>query len=205
MPTIRFNMQAWWALAASLVASGSVFAQEPENPATCTRRGPIHRMLHHSAHTVKDKFIGYPETYVEPPLGHYLVEQMAVQVAKADPHRFTLYRTDFLPGTNQWSPTGASRFNIMYAKLAGWPGPILIEWTPDQPELADARRKTVVALLEKSRLPIGADRVVVGPSPYPGGQGAEGVFYYGNQLQRSQGGAHGFALPPNVTVSSGVH
>ena len=86
--------------------------------------------------------IGYPENFVEPPLGHYVNEQFTVQVAKADPHRFTLYRSDFLPGTSQFSPIGASRFNIMATRMPGWLGPITIEWTPDQPELAQrgARR-----------------------------------------------------------------
>ena len=83
--------------------------------------------------------IGYPENFVEPPLGHYINEQFTVQVAKADPHRFTLYHTDFLPGTNQFSPIGASRFNIMATRIPGWLGPITIEWTPEQPELAQSR------------------------------------------------------------------
>lgn len=206
MPPILGRIRAWGVVAATVLASvGTVRAQEAENPSTCTRRGPIHRMFHHSAHTIKDKFIGYPETFVEPPLGHFVREQMSVQVAKADPHRFTLYRSDFLPGTNQWSPIGASRFNIMYSKLASWPGPILIEWTPDQPELADQRRKTVVALLEKSRLPMGPERVVIGPSPYPGALGVEATGLLGNQLNRNQGASASFPLPPNVSASSGVH
>ncbi len=207
MSLILRRIRACGAFAATIWSSvGAVaWAQEAENPATCTRRGPIHRMIHHSSHTLKDKFIGYPETFVEPPLGYFVREQMAVQVAKADPHRFTLYHTDFLPGTSQWSPIGASRFNIMYSKLASWPGPILIEWTPDKPELADQRRKTVVALLEKSRTPMGPERVVIGPSPYPGALGAEAIGVFGNQLQRNQGAGTSFPLPPNVSASSGVH
>ena len=55
--------------------------------------------------------IGYPENFIEPPLGYYVREQLSLQVAKADPHRFTLYRTDFLPGTDRFSPGGADRFN----------------------------------------------------------------------------------------------
>ena len=117
--------------------------------------------------------IGYPENFVEPPLGYYVNEQLAVQVAKADTHRFTLYHTDFLPGTNQFSPIGASRFNIMAMRMPGWFGPITIEWTPEQPDLAQSRRQAIVEVLRQHGKPILADRVVIAPSPYPGAMGVE--------------------------------
>ncbi len=75
-----------------------------------------------------------------------------MQVAKADPHRFTLYGTDFLPGTDRFSPIGASRFNLMFARLPDWSGPILVEWTPDQPDLAQARRQAVLDTLTSGGL-----------------------------------------------------
>ena len=101
-------------------------------------------MFHHSAHTLQDKFVGYPDTFIEPPLGYYVNEQFAVQVAKADTHRFTLYRSDFLPGTSLFSPSGASRFNIMSTRIPGWMGPITVEWTPEQPALAEQRRQALL-------------------------------------------------------------
>ena len=114
---------------------GPVLAQAPAEPASaqplCSRRGRIHRMFHHVGHTAQDKFVGYPETFIEPPLGYYSTSSSAVQVAKADTHRFTLYRSDFLPGTTLFSPSGASRFNIMSTRIPGWMGPITVEWTPD--------------------------------------------------------------------------
>ena len=119
----------------------------PTAPPVCNRRGRLHRMFHHTAHTVQDKLIGYPENFAEPPLGHYINEQFAVQVAKADPHRFTLYHSDFLPGTSLFSPIGASRYNIMATRMPGWLGPITIEWTPEQPELAESRRQAIVETL----------------------------------------------------------
>ena len=161
-------------------------------------------MFHHTAHTVQDKWIGYPENFVEPPLGHYINEQFAVQVAKADPHRFTLYRSDFLPGTSLLSPIGASRYNIMATRMPGWVGPITIEWTPEQPELAQARRQAIVGILQQSGQPIVADRVVVAPSPYPGAMGVEASNNFGNTIMRSQMSAPVFALPPTETSSMGV-
>ena len=144
----RKAKRAMWMGGAALIlisASSTADAQSADGPASapavCTRRGPIHRMFHHAAHTVQDTFVGYPDAFVEPPLGHYVNEQFAVQVAKANTHRFTLYRSDFLPGTSQFSPSGASRFNVMATRIPGWMGPIMIEWTPDQP--AAARRAAV--------------------------------------------------------------
>ena len=76
-----------------------------------------------------------------------------MQVAKADPHRFTLYRTDFLPGTSSFCRGGA-RFNLMFSRLPGWLGPVIVEWTPDEPGLAEARRQAVLATLQRAGRPI---------------------------------------------------
>ena len=146
-------------------------AQMPEGPApaqpVCTRRGRIHRMFHHVSHTAVDKFVGYPDTFIEPPLGYYANEQFSVQVAKANTHRFTFYRSDFLPGTCQFSPAGASRFNIMTARVPAWMGPITVEWTPDDPALAEQRRAAVVQTMAQGWLAgpgrSGRDRAVAVP------------------------------------------
>ena len=113
---------SWAAIVTGLVAhearrSRPDAARRPARPGLHPPRR-LHRMFHHTAHTVQDNFIGYPETFVEPPLGYLHQRQFAVQVAKADPHRFTLYQTDFLPDTDQFSPIGASRFNMMYVAAA---------------------------------------------------------------------------------------
>jgi hypothetical protein len=179
--------------------------EEPSNPpAVCARRGRLHRMFHHVAHTTEDKFVGYPANFIEPPLGHYVNEQLAVQVAKADPHRFTLYRSDFLPGTSLFSPIGASRYNIMQARIPGWLGPITIEWTPEQPELAELRRQAVLETLAQTGKPVVAERVVIAPSPYPGGVGTEAANNFMNAVGRSQMSGASYILPPNVSADVGV-
>jgi hypothetical protein len=198
----------WSCIAATLGLAPRAVAQVPVEPdgqaVVCSRRGRLHRLFHHSAHTIQDKFIGYPENFVEPPLGAYVKEQFAVEVAKADPHRFTLYRSDFLPGTSQFSPVGASRYNIMAPRMPAWPGPITIEWTPEQPELAQARRQAIVETLIKAGQPIVADRVVIAPSPYPGAMGIEAMNNFNNTIARTQLAAPGFALSPTETAASGV-
>jgi hypothetical protein len=190
------------------LVAGSVWAQAPETApgqtAVCNRRGPIHRMLHHSAHQLQDKFIGYPETFVEPPLGYYAREQFSIQVAKADPHRFTLYKSDFLPGTDKFSPTGAARFNLMFSRLSGWLGPINVEWTPDEPELAKARRQVVLATLQRAGKPVVPERVVIGPSPYPGAWGVEAGTDYTNIITRAQMAAQNYTLSPAIGAYGGI-
>jgi hypothetical protein len=209
MDQIAIRFMGWSAVAAAFVlAPAAATAQVPEEssstPAVCTRRGRLHRMFHHVAHTTEDKFVGYPQNFLEPPLGHYVSEQLAVQVAKADPHRFTLYRSDFLPGTSQFSPIGASRFNIMQARMPGWLGPISVEWTPEQPELAQARRRVILDTLAKSGKPVVDGRVIIAPSPYPGAMGVEAANNFTNTMGRSQMAAPTFPLPPTESSALGV-
>jgi hypothetical protein len=197
-------------LVAMLVfAASPSHAQTADDPVPaqpmCARSGRLHRMFHHVAHTAQDKFVGYPNTFIEPPVGYYVNEQFAVQVAKANTHRFTFYRSDFLPGTSQFSPSGASRFNVMATRIPGWMGPIMVEWTPDQPALAEQRRAAVHETLQKAGMPLVAERVVVGPSPYPGAMGAEAVNHIGNIILRNGSAATTFPLPPAETAATGVH
>jgi len=189
----------------SSIPASAQTAADPGAGPVCNRRGRVHRMFHHAAHTVQDKFVGYPDTFIEPPLGYYVNEQLAVQVGKANTHRFTFYRSDFLPGTTSFSPSGASRFNVMFARIPAWMGPINVEWTPEQPVLAEQRRQAVLETLQRAGQPILADRVVIGPSPYPGAMGTEAANNFGNTVGRSQSAATSFALPPTETAATGVH
>lgn len=178
-------------------------APAPTGP-VCNKRGRIHRMFHHVTHTLDDDFIGSPAAFYEPPLGSYINRQFAIQVSKADTHRFAVYDTDFLPGTDLFSPIGASRFNLMYGRLPAWPGPIAVEWTPDRPELAEARRRKIVETLAAAGCPMPAERVVIGPSPYPGGIGTEGAGHFNNMVSRSESAVLAFPLPPTTSANMGV-
>src|SRR5579883_586616 len=209
---VRASQAARWCGAVVVVG---ILAQEtaaqPPDAATgppgapvCQRRGRLHRMFHHTAHALDDTFIGYPDTFIEPPLGAYIRRQFAVEVSKADPHRFTLYHSDFLPGTDRFSPNGASRFNLMFARLPTSTGPILIEWQPARPALAEARRKAVLATLERAGHPVPDDRVVIGPSPYPGAMGIEAAGHDGNVIASSQAAGVTLPLTPAVSANQGV-
>jgi hypothetical protein len=206
---IRFS---WWssvAIVMGLVAGGVLAkAQPPDDPAgqlqVNEQKGLLHRWFHHTAATLQDKMIGYPENFIEPPLGHYVKENMSMQVAKADPHRFTLYRTDFLPGTDRFSPVGAYRFNLMYSRVGGWLGPVIVEWTPDEPGLAEARRQAVLVTMQTAGRPIVPERVVIGPSPYPGGMGTEAGNNFNTIITRSQQAALSYPpTPQNAAYTYG--
>ncbi len=168
----------------------------PAIPVESTRGGPIRRFLRHTGHVLQDNLIGYPEEFIVPPFGATVTEPFHLMKAKAAPHQFTLYHTDFLDGTDRFSPNGAARFNLMAARLPGWLGPLIIEWSPDRPGLAESRRAAVLATLERANLPVIPERLLIAPSPYPGAIGINAANNYGVMIQRNLAAPDSFALPP---------
>jgi hypothetical protein len=139
--------------------------------------------------------------FYEPPPGYYARNVFGTMKAKADPHRFMLYRTDFLPGTNRFSPPGAARVSLMAARLPGWLGPLVVEGTPDQPGLAEARRHAVLATLASLGQVVVPERVMIGPMLYPGTLGTDGANYYNVMITRDLAAPSSYTLSPN-SVSS---
>jgi hypothetical protein len=162
----------------------------------CETGGPIRRKLRRTWNTLQDNWVGYPQEFVEPPPGFYLAENMGLMKAKANPHKFTLYRTDFLAGSDRLTPSGASRFNVMATRLREWPGALVIEWSPDEPGLAEARRAAVLAILKGGNLAVIPERVVIGPSPYPGLPGTDAANNYGSMAGRYLAAPMGYSLTP---------
>lgn len=189
-------------LASGLLAA-SVWAQSPvapNGPAPSAARepeGPLRRKLHHAGRTLQEQFIGYPQEFVEPPAGAYVREAYGVMKSKASPHKFTFYRSDFLEGNARFSPAGASRFNRMAPRISGWMGPVVIEWSPDQPGLAEMRRAAVLAMLERAGRPVIAERVVIGPSPYPGTMGTDAANNFNAMIARDAAAPAAFSLTPS--------
>jgi hypothetical protein len=195
---------------ASGIASGllaaTAWAQMPlpstgPAPVVSEPPGRIRGAWRHTFRTLQDNFIGYPEEFIEPPIGFYVRENNLLMRAKADPHRFTLYRSDFLAGTDRLSPLGASRFNLLAARLRAWPGPVLIEWSPDTPGLAEARRMAVLALLQNTGAPMIPERVVIGPSTYPGMLGTDAANNYGAMITRDQLAPTNYSLTPSQSAT----
>jgi hypothetical protein len=201
----------WASALATGLASVPVWAQAPvpptgPMPVPCENArpvSPIRRVIRHVGFTLQDKFIGYPDQFVEPPVGFFLYEAIGQMKARADTHFFILYRSDFMDGSTTLSPTGAQRLSLMAARLPGWCGPVYVEWTPDKPGLAEARRVSMLALLQNAGLPIVAERVVVGPSPYPGEMGVDANNFYQNLIFRDQAAAINYSVTPTSTAIFG--
>jgi hypothetical protein len=195
------------ALAAGLLSgTNGAIAQPPylpsapapvvEGPYIVGDREPLGKRLN-------DTFIGRHDMFYEPPPGYFARNTFGMMKAKADPHRFTLYRTDFLPGTTRLSPPGATRFNLIANRLPGWLGPVVIEWSPDEPGLAEARRNAVLATLASTGQPVVPERVIIGPSPYPGTLGTDAANYYNVMITRDLAAPSGLLLSPNSAGTFG--
>jgi hypothetical protein len=210
----RMRVRTLWpagAMATGLIA-GSVWAQaplpvQPTGPAPPIvehHGGPIRRFFHHTGRVLQDNLIGYPEEFIEPPAGALVGENFHMMRAKADPHKFTLYHSDFLDGTSRFSPTGAARFNLMVSRLPNWLGPVIIEWSPDRPGLAESRKAAVLATLQRANFPVVPERLLIAPSPYPGALGTDAANNYEIMITRDQAAPSGYSLTPTEegTISS---
>jgi hypothetical protein len=168
----------------------------PVQVGACCPPGPLHRIAHHFKHKLKDKLIGYPEYFAEPPLGTNLREINGLMTAAADPHALLLYRSDFRQGTTSLSPGGAERLSRMAREMPRSLGPLVVEWTPEQPELAEQRRLAVVDLLQRAGLPCGPDQVVVAPSPFRGMLGDDAAVSYPVMIDRDARAGASYPVPP---------
>jgi hypothetical protein len=183
--------------------TGPTFAVPAGTCATCGHKnGLIHRAMRHVWHGLQDNLIGYPEEFVEPPLGAIRNEMTAQMVARADIHRYTLYRSDFLANSPLLTQDGARRLNEMAHRLPGWLGPLMIEVTPDRPGLAEARRDAVAEMLAKAGQPIGPERLVVGGSPYIGQPGTYAVNSHATLIQREVRAPMQYTVSPAETQTT---
>jgi hypothetical protein len=168
----------------------------PSFSTPCDHHPLIQGACRHLNYTLHDKFIGWAKYFNEPPLGASVASIHAVNIAKADPHRVMVYRSDFVGDSTDLSPSGAQRLSLLAARLNVWPGPILVEWSPDKRDLAELRRATVESLLRRAGIPLAANRVVLSPAPYPGGLGAESINNYDTLIDRNQRAARAYSLSP---------
>ena len=167
------------------------------------RPGPIRGAFRHANHAIHEHFIGDPDLFDVPPLGYDVYRVMGAQVAKADLHTFMLYRSDFLVDGTALSPAGAKRLSFLSSELPRWSGPVVIEWTPEAPPLAESRRSEVVALLQGAGVPLDPARVLVGPSPYRGFLGVDSANVYDTLIYRDLAAPRAFSLTPSANQAGG--
>jgi hypothetical protein len=201
----RNERQTWWSsLLGIFLAAEAAQAQTPPTtptPASCPPRrvGTLRRAIRHVSRTVHEDFIGDPLLFDEPPLGASVNMNRAVMKGRAEPHKFTLYRSDFLVDSTALSPSGASRIVRINAGLACWLGPVIIEPTPDRPGLAEVRREAVIALLVNSGHLIEDGRVVIGPPVAPGLLGTDAANNYQSMISRDLKAPTQYSVTPTQT------
>ena len=182
--------------------------REPLDPVAVEKHAK-HHVKHKSRswlwRRLQGKFYGYPEEYAPRPLGAALYDQNRVMVANGAAAKLVLFEYDFEPGTSRLKPRGRDQLARMTAQLAASPYPLIIERTPDDPPLADARRAAVLAELAAGPLPIPPERVLVGMPTPRGMSGNDADIINSNALQRTR--LYGPPIPINsngVNSPSGV-
>ena len=164
-----------------------------------------HKLRSWHWHKLQARFLGYPEEYHPRPLGASVYDHARVMVANGAAAGLCLYRYDFVEGTSRLSDRGVAQLAKAASQLAASPYPLLIEWTPEDPGLADARRLAVLQALAFGPVPVAPSRVLVG-SPIPHGMsGIDAQIVGSNALDRVKD--YGPPIPINsngVNSPSGV-
>jgi hypothetical protein len=140
----------------------------------------------------QDCFLGFPEEFHEPPLGHSVYAAYKTQVANGAAARMVLYRYDFVDGCGLLNPRGKERLAEIAALLPHTFFPVVIEGCA--PGLDESRRLAVLEELGRCPFPIPPQRVVVGRPIAVGLSGTEALLVYQNLLfqTRRQGAPGGF-------------
>jgi hypothetical protein len=147
---------------------------------------------------LQEKFMGFPEEFIRPPLGASLYANMNLQVGNGTAAAMTLYRYDFEEGTDRLSPRGRAQLAKIAAQLPVTFFPRVVEATPETPGLAQARRYAVLAELARGTFPVPTDRVVVAAPAAIGLQGIEAELISQGRLGRLAAGG------PDVGVDAGA-
>jgi len=149
---------------------------------------------------LQDCFLGYPGEFSAPPLGQFLYEHGKTQVANGTAARMTLYHYDFVEGRNALNQRGKDQLAKIAALLPHNFFPVVVERTPEAPDLAEARRLLVLNELARSSFPIPRERVMVGVPMAEGLSGVEAEIVYRNLIGQTTGG--GMTLAPILVGGS---
>lgn len=212
---MRKQYARWWILLGcwSCVA-GTVWAQSAEPPCPlpasgCTEPDACDATYSSSARPPTTRFgqwwqyrakpclqyshWGYPEEFEEIPFGLRVRTVQQTQIQRGWAARLWLYRYDFCDDGTALNPAGHRRLRELAAEFPVWSCHVLmIESTPDRPQLDAARRAYVRGLLEDSGVPA---QVAIGVPAVSAPFGDETQWWYSRfeRQVRSGGGAPGGA------------
>jgi hypothetical protein len=133
-------------------------------------RGPVYQHQHPHQHHVHG-WLGRKRCLhcngqlplVLPPLGTNVYTVNRTQVANNDAARLILRHYDFMDDSIELNPFGQARLDSIVAHAQRTGGPILIEWTPENPGLDMGRRALVAQQLARSGSAIPPESLIIGP------------------------------------------
>lgn len=121
------------------------------------------RWNQHTRPRWQQRFLGYPEEFCEPPLGLFLAAHTDAMIASGAKTNSTLFQCDFLPGTAQLNAAGLRKLIRITDTLTTTSPEIVIEATPQNPDLAERRRATVATWLANNRFHLSSEQIIVKP------------------------------------------
>ena len=155
-------------------------------PGHCTHRAPLARWR--CKRHLQEAFLGFPEEFERPPLGTLMHAANAAQVGNGEAAAMVLRQFDFEPGKAQPNLRGRDHLDRIAAMLPASFHPVVIERS-GKPELDEARKKAIVALLNSGPFPVPPERVIVRSDLTRGLRGDEAiVIHEGMLLRAAQGG-----------------
>lgn len=132
-----------------------------------------------------------------PPAGAAIDAIFAGQIARADASQMALYEYDFLPEAAALSPRGQYQLRKILRRAARTPFPVVIQAFPGRQDLDAARLDFVLTEAAYSGHPIPPERVLIGPPPSRGLDGADAVLVHERLLNlTAAGGAAAAAGAP---------
>jgi hypothetical protein len=166
-------------------------------PGTCTcgNRHGLSRWRWHRTQCkrhLQEHFLGYAEEFNEWPLGEAAYAHARTQAANGLAARMVFYHYDFVDGSSKLNLRGRDKLAEVAATLPTTFFPVVVERTPNQPDLDQSRKSVLLAELGRGSFPVPSERVLIGPSIANGMTGFESLLIYGRQLSNlSSGGAIG--------------
>ena len=165
------------------------------------REGPIQRWHRRKKAQCQETLWGYPEEFVDAPLGASVQANLQVMTTKGQAARMVLYQYDFIPGTDKLKARG----KLQVAKIAAWlptnAFAVLVEPSGRGPTLDEARRQAVWREFTSGQISIPVERVIVASPTGHGLVGPEAVLMQSNRDKQTTG--RGIAAGGSSGASSG--
>ncbi len=150
----------------------------------------------------RDNLWGYASEFEAPPLGASVYQNFRTMVANGEAARMVLYRYDFIEGTELLNLRGRDQLAKIAAMSPNNSFPIIVERTPENPALAEARRQGILGVLGLNGVAVPPDRVLVSAPIAVGMRGVEAGLLHTRQLDNTR--IQATPLQPPVAGTSGL-